>query len=379
MASFADILVVDDKPENLELLVSMLEKHDFRIRPAINGEMALRAAFNSPPDLILLDISMPEMNGYEVCLALKENELTNDIPVLFVSAFDDPIDKVQAFAAGGVDYITKPFHLEEVLARIQTHLTLYHQRLEIKALREQERQHFLHVSQLKDQFVRTVSHDLKNPLSVINAYASLIKAKLSADADPKILDYVARVEDGVAKMTTLIHDLLDLSKIEEGEELILEDVRLGEFLQFQYWDFKISASQKHIKLTFVPPDEHLTVPINQVRMGQVISNLLSNAVKYTPEGGTIDLTAIAENANVVISVRDTGLGIPEEDLPLLFDKFHRVHSDEHLKQEGTGLGLAIVKGVVEQHQGEIWVESELGVGSTFFISLPLHGRSDSSR
>jgi two-component system, sensor histidine kinase and response regulator len=181
-----NILVVDDTPENLELLMSLLGERGYTVRPAVNGELALKSAQSNPPDIILLDIRMPEMDGYEVCRQLKAGTTTRNIPVIFLSALDETLDKIKAFEVGGVDYVTKPFQSEEVIARVETQLELYRQRREIEALREKEKRHSEERNKLKDQFVQMVSHDLKNPLSVIVTYLGLLK-RTSAINDQKAM------------------------------------------------------------------------------------------------------------------------------------------------------------------------------------------------
>lgn len=362
------ILVVDDTPANLELLATLLAKLGYEVRAALSGQMALMSIEVAQPDLVLLDINMPDMNGYEVCERLKENPVTADIPVIFVSALGETIDKVKAFKVGGVDYITKPFQIEEVVARIKAHITLYYQKREIEDLRQREREAFARISKLKDEFVRTVSHDLKNPIGVIAGYADLLE---DDDDDTEMRRIFARkIKDSALRMNQLVVDLLDLARIEAGMELQLKPVLLSDFLTTAFENFELNALQKHQHLQLVI-EADATLRIDPSRMGQVINNLLSNAIKYTPEGGQIELAGTVTEGQAIITLTDNGLGIPEDDIPHLFKKFFRVHTDEHMKAEGTGLGLSIVKAIVEQHGGDIGVESQLGQGTRFTIRLPL--------
>jgi signal transduction histidine kinase len=367
----ADILVVDDTPTNLDLLFSVLGKAGYHIRPAPSGELALRAAFAKPPDLILLDVNMRGMDGYEVCEQLKQDERTKNVPVIFLSAMDEVIDKVRAFNVGAVDYISKPFDVEEVLARIETQLTLYHQRLEIEALREQERRHFEEMARLKDQYVQMVSHDLKTPLSVIIGNASLMmkRGTLTNDAD---IDSLEGIIESAEMMRRLIRDLLDLAKIESGVGGQTEHVSVNELLEACVVAFVNNAQEKDIALNLNLLDEDMHVDADHDRLVQVLSNLISNAIKYTPEGGQVDVYGhYRTDKNALhIEVKDTGLGIPEHDLPHIFDRFYRVERSQHQQQSGTGLGLSITKAIIEQHGGTIHAESELGKGTRFVITLP---------
>jgi two-component system, sensor histidine kinase and response regulator len=366
-----NVLVVDDTPNNLVLLMSLLEKRGYTVRPAVNGMLALTSARSTPPDLILLDIMMPEMDGYEVCRQLKADPTTRNVPVIFLSALDETLDKVKAFEVGGVDYITKPFHTEEVIARVETQLELYRQRLEIEALREKERVHFEEMSQLKDQFVQMVSHDLKNPLSVIITYLSLLR-RTSAINDEKAIEYLGVVEQSARQMNELITNLLDLAKIESGNPLTLEDVPLDKLILQGIDEAAFSAQEKGVKLVYTPAESDLTLQLDSQLMTQVISNLLSNAVKYTPSGGRVEARLQQTQDETIVVIKDDGLGIPADDLPYLFDRFYRVNSDKHLEAKGTGLGLSIVRAIVEAHNGRVWVESQFGVGTTFYVALPKH-------
>jgi two-component system, sensor histidine kinase and response regulator len=366
------ILIVDDTPANLDLLGAMLADEGYDVRPAINGQVALMAVRASLPDLILLDINMPGKNGYEVCQELKADEQTAEVPIIFLSALDEIADKVRAFQVGGVDYITKPFQFEEVLARVENQLTLYRQRREIEELREKERRYFEELNKMKDQFVNTVSHDLKNPINNIMGYAEM----LLEDEDPiddldEIRDIVARILYSSQQMYALVTDLLDLAKIEAGMALTLNPVPLNKFLDEHVKDFELLARHKQIKLIYSPPETEIIVTIDSSRLGQVLSNLLSNAIKYTPEAGEVEIVTQIDGDYILIRIVDTGLGIPTEDVPHLFDKFYRVRREEHLTSEGTGLGLSIAKAIVEKHSGKIWAESELGAGSVFNIALPV--------
>jgi two-component system, sensor histidine kinase and response regulator len=367
----ADILIVDDTTANLNVLSTMLSQRGYRVRAAINGEMALKSARKTPPDLILLDISMPGMNGYEVCSELKADAQTRHIPIIFVSALDSVSDKVKAFQVGGVDYISKPYQLEEVLVRVQNQLTLFRQRQEIEMLREKDRLYFEELSRTKDHFVSMASHDLKNPLSVVMGYVGLLEECQPIREDPIARQYLERIQFGAENMLRLITDLLDLARIETGLSLTLGTLPFMAYLRACMAELEMQARAKQIALSFSTPDSEFVMLIDESKIRQVLNNLLSNALKYTPSGGRVELSAARESEQVHIRVADTGLGIPAQDLPHIFDKFYRVRREDHMAVEGTGLGLSIAKAIVEQHQGKIWVESELGVGTTMHVVLPL--------
>lgn len=358
-----NILIVDDTPANLKILTTMLSGQGYRVRPAINGDVALKAVRTAPPDLILLDIMMPGMSGYEVCEALKADRETQKIPVIFISALDEALDKVRAFQVGGVDYITKPFQMEEVFARVENHLALDRQRREIEAL-----------NALKDVLIRTVSHDLKNPISNIMGYAELLLAEKGLMNDAAQAErLLRRMHQSAGYMYELVNKLLEMTRIEDNPELNFSAVLLRDLVEMQLDEHALLAQRQEVALIH-PPDyaAGMVVWVDTVWLGQVFSNLLTNAIKYTPAGGTITVTAAKLAQSVEITIQDTGLGIPEADLPLIFDKFFRVKRDEHLAVPGAGLGLAIAKAIVGHHNGRLTVQSVLGQGSTFTVALPLH-------
>ncbi len=362
----ADILIVDDTPDNLRILTSMLQAHGYRVRPAINGQIALTAVGQTQPDLILLDIMMPGMTGYEVCERLKIDPHTRDIPIIFISALDDTLDKVKAFEIGAIDYIAKPFQIEEVLARIENHLTLYKQRQEIARLNE-----------FKDLLLRTVSHDLKNPITNIIGYSELLlehaeqKVSDNCQNHAQSLTILNRIAQTANHMHQLVTRLLDLSALEEGgADLQLSLVSLSELLTRQVLDFDLSIQQKQIRLETAWPESGVIIEADEHWLGEVFSNLLGNAVKYTPQGGTVHLAAKFEpyKDDMQIIVADNGIGIPAEALPHIFERFYRVEA--HRDYAGSGLGLSIVKAIVTRHGGHIKVESELNKGTTFTVTLP---------
>ncbi|MEM7034475.1 MAG: hybrid sensor histidine kinase/response regulator [Chloroflexota bacterium] len=363
-----EILIADDAPANLQILSTMLQEQGYIVRAAINGKLALNSARVAVPDLILLDIDMPDLNGFEVCKQLKVRPSLQDVPVIFISALDELPDKVQAFRVGGVDYITKPFQLEEVLMRVETQLRLRRGMQEIEELREQEQRYFEKISQMKDDVIQHVSHDLRNPLTAVLMGAEMLRIHGRAD-DEKGIRLLNTIINGAHRMVTLTSDLLDLAKIETGRALSIETVDLNTFLANLVKPMKPLADEKGLDFVCELPGTAHTISIDSCELERAIQNLLSNAVKYT-ETGSIKLRTSITPASIAIHVEDTGLGIPEKDIPHLFEKFHRVDTPKHSTIEGTGLGLSIVDSIVRQHQGQIKVESELNVGTVFSIILP---------
>lgn len=353
------ILIVDDTPANLSVLSFMLQQEGFRVRPAINGSVALTAVRAEPPDLILLDIRMADMTGYEVCYHLKQDPISRDIPVIFISALDDVEDKVKAFEAGGVDYITKPFHVEEVVARVRAHLTLQDQRRAIERL-----------SNLKDDLMHIVAHDLKNPISVIRGYTEML---LDGADNFDMTDSLHKIHVTADRMLALVTALLDYGRLEQGIPLLTQPSPLEPLLMDSVESFALLAHEKSITVSVRVDAPDARAIIDRERMMQAINNLIGNAIKYTPEGGHVEVALSADPDTVTIEITDDGEGIPTEHLPRLFERFYRVPQQTSAQNiTGTGLGLAIVKLIVEKHGGVIGVESVVGVGSRFTIRLPRH-------
>ncbi|GAB4518586.1 MAG: response regulator [Anaerolineae bacterium] len=369
--SKGNILVVDDTPMNLKLLSEMLTQYGYKVRAARDGAMALMSVQAALPDLILLDIKMNTMDGYEVCQRLKANDETRDIPVIFISALNDTENIVKGFEVGGADYVTKPFQFREVLARVENHLTIARQRRQIEDLRERDREYYETLSKLRDQFVRAATHDLKNPLALITGYVGLMRSHELIAQNDEIQQYIVGIRQGTEKILELVTDMLDLAQMESGLELHLAPVDLNKFLERIVMAYAAQAVNCQLDLSFAAAPENPVLHIDAPRMERAVNNLVSNAIKYTPRNGQVVVRARVKPGFVCVQVEDTGYGIPHDAMDRLFEAFFRVRRREHQQIDGTGLGLSIVKAIVEQHDGEIHVESELGKGSVFSILLPL--------
>jgi len=330
-ASKAELLIVDDTLENLRLLSRMLAEEGYRVETASSGARALATAQANPPDLVLLDIKMPEMDGYEVCAALKADERTRDIPIIFLSALDETYDKVKAFTSGGVDYIIKPFQFEEVLARVETHIALMNlQRQLQQANRELQKR----LEEL-DAFAHTVAHDLKNPLTRIIGYAELLEGEFDTLPEEDLRGFLGVIARGGRKMENIINELLLLASVREGEvesqPLDMSDIvnevqrRLGHVIE---------GSQAQI----IEPESWPAALGHGPWIEEVWLNYISNAIKYSGREPRLELGGAVEPGGAArFWVRDNGPGLSEEDQGRLFAPFTRLHQ---VRAEGHGLGLA---------------------------------------
>jgi two-component system, sensor histidine kinase and response regulator len=359
------ILVVDDVQQNIQVVGTMLREAGYSIMPATNGTEALQRVQKKLPDLILLDLMMPEMDGLEVCRRLKADPVTQPIPIIFLTASNEMSHLVQGLAAGAVDYVTKPFNPPELLARVRTHLDLKHARDTIVRYGQELRR----LNEEKNEFMGIVAHDLRSPLGTINGFAELLLDDATM-ARPEVEDSARRIRDTATRMAEMVQNLLDANRIERGEmELKLAPTDLGALVASVVEAQRPRALAKSQTLRL----ESLTGPVPAVIdpsvTVQVIENLVSNAVKYSPPGKNI-LVRVKQGADCVcVEVQDEGPGLSAEDQKKLFGKFARLSAKPTGGEHSTGLGLSIVKKMVEAMNGRVWCESELGKGATFVVEF----------
>ncbi|HEY9650145.1 MAG TPA: response regulator [Coleofasciculaceae cyanobacterium] len=378
-----NILIVDDTPENLQVLSATLSERGYQVRGVIKGKMAIRAARSAQPDLILLDIRMPDMNGYEVCQHLKSDAQTSDIPVIFISALDEVLDKVKAFNIGGVDYITKPFQVEEVLTRVEHQLTIRRLQKQLLSQNEQLQQEIQErkkaeqaaeaASQAKSEFLANMSHELRTPLNAILGFTQVMSRDPFLTVDQR--DYLGIINRSGEHLLELINDVLELSKIEAGmislDETNFDLYRLLDNLEAL---FQIKAEQKKLDLIFsIDSDVPQYVKADEKKLRGCLINLLGNAIKFT-ERGHIQLRLMqgnwedAQSQCLIFEVEDTGPGIAPEELGNLFNAFVQTQTGRKAA-EGTGLGLSITRKFVQLMGGTISVSSALGQGTTFKFDI----------
>lgn len=358
----ANILIIDDTPANLQILASMLDEQGYYVRPVNNGAMGVHAAQLSSPDLILLDIQMPGMDGFEACIQLKADKRTRDIPIIFISALNEISDKVKAFQLGGVDYITKPFQLEEVQARVNIQIEL--QRLRKQDLQLIEEQEQL-IAEL-DAFAHTVAHDLKNPLSVISGLAELMtlpEVSLSEKDKVEILDNIIA---SVYKTNRIIDALLMLANVRKATDLDMEPVDMSMVITEVYGRLVLLFKEHNPEI--ISPESWPTGMGYAPWVEEIWTNYMSNALKYGGQSPRIELGA-DEPVNGMIRywVKDNGPGMTDEEASKLFVPFTRLASAK--KIEGHGLGLSIVQRIAKKMGGEVGVESVDGKGSLFYFTL----------
>lgn len=487
------ILIVDDNKNNIYSLKKLLESQDFKIDTAESGEEALKKALRNQYSLIILDVQMPGMDGFEVAENFAGYSKTKDIPIIFLSAVNTEKQFItKGYASGGIDYVTKPIDPEILLLKVKTFYNLQennlalkknHQNLEleVKGRRESQvvmkseidhfhlmlealpqiaftldkdgsvsfvnakwydysetktnfpethpddkdilkefersqkkhrpleleirikhlksasfRYHLLRMTPVfeqeniknwvgtftdidaqkriekeKDEFLSIASHELKTPLTSIKAYVQLMERKLKFPNESPEKSYVNKVLGQIEKLNSLITDLLDVSKIENGKLKINKKPTNLEAVIQNSLDAIIQTYEGKVKIERHGQKPDIVIPLDEIRIEQVLINFLSNAIKYSPDNHQVIVSTFIDEENVRVSVTDFGIGIPDYKQPLVFQKFYRVE-ESSVQFQGLGIGLFICSEIIAQHDGNIGVSSEVNEGSTFYFTLPLN-------
>jgi two-component system sensor histidine kinase/response regulator len=368
-----NIVIVDDTLANLRVLSNMLADRGYLVRCVPSAEMALTAIDSELPDLVLLDIMMPGMDGYELCRKLKADSRLRDIPVIFISALDEVVDKVKAFSVGGVDYVSKPFQVEEVLARVDAHVTLklLQERLEVQVEALGRANDALQESNSElDAFSHTVAHDLKNPLAnMLMAVEVLEKLTDQNPWEGFPTDVLSTLEASTRKAVNIVDELLLLASVRR-EEVQREVLDMAEVVMEA--QRRVAWMSEELGAEIIIPDAWPLARGYGPWVEEIWVNYLSNGLKYGGRPPRLELGAtVQEDSMVRFWVRDNGPGIAEETLQVLFAEFTRT---EWTRAQGHGLGLSIVKRIADRLGGEVGVKSAEGEGSTFFFELPRANR-----
>ncbi len=366
------VLLVDDTPANLDIVSEALAD-SYEVSVAMDGESALEIVREFPPDLILLDVMMPGMDGYEVCRRLKTDDRTANIPVLFLTALSDDEDEAKGLALGAVDYISKPFNPGLVKARVQNHLALVAARRTVEQQRDDISQAYAdlkELEELRDGLAHMIIHDMGSPLMAICGGLQIVEHKSGTKLPESELRLLRNALGSAERMSEMVRSLLDINRLESGRlPLDRQPHDLGKIIG-QARD-RLSSMLLDHPLECLDPASPVSCTCDHEIMVRVVVNLLSNAIKYTPKGCAIQVSYTAEESTVILRVRDHGPGIPPEFIDRIFDKFGQVKSHEKSGYHSAGLGLTFCKLALEAHGGDVWVESELGDGATFVAKLPI--------
>ena len=355
----ARILVVDDQPANIQIVGSMLGRQGYEIVPASDGPTTLKRLALCPPDLILLDLLMPGMDGVEVCRKIRENPEWKDIPIIFLSAADDKELIVRALEAGAVDYVTKPFNCEEMLSRVRTHLAL-------KAARDRLRQ----LAEDRDELLGILAHDLKSHLGGVQMSACLLRDNLAHTANGKQHQLCENICRSTGQLLAFLKEFLANSATDHGIEIHPARINLADAVARAAEDYREAAARKQLELCVQPPDEAAFVRADPDALRQVLDNLFSNAVKFSPTERRITAAVKAADKGFECRIQDQGPGFTAQDKAGMFRRYGRLSARPTGGEPTTGLGLSIVKKLMQAMQGELTCESVPGQGATFIIRLP---------
>lgn len=360
------ILIVDDNSRNLQILAEILSQSKYRVAMAKDGLKALNFVSKMKPDLVLLDVMMPGMDGFDVCRRMKSENSTKDIPVIFISALKDTSDKIRGFEAGGVDYIIKPFSKEEVLARVDVHLKLKKAREELKSTNML----LSSANAARDKLFAIIAHDLRGSIGSLGKMLEMMSNKNAAHDTVREAEFIRKLGTSAKRTCDLLENLLSWARSQRGEfDYYPQETDIAQIVDVTIGSLRSIAEEKSIRLYSLVPE---TLPVYaDVDMTMlVVRNLVSNALKFTPENGEVKIRAVAKNDFVEVSVADTGVGIPGENI----DKLFRI--DEHYttcgtkNERGTGLGLLLCMEFVQKNRGTLRVESRENEGSRFVFTLP---------
>ena len=362
----AKILIVDDMPKNLVLLYEALKKKGHKIFVANNGKSAIRRVKLQQPDLILLDVLMPEMNGFETCRALKADADTRDIPVIFLTTLADPEDKEKAFQYGGVDYVTKPFKPLEAVARVELHLELRRQRALLEASGNDARRELTD----RDTLLAVVAHDLKDPLRSLVNLVGLLNSRYEELDEEKRRAYVADAETAARRSYDLLENLLHWAKSKTGGlTLAPESIPVRELIEKTIEGARSFAKQRGVRVLNMAP-EGVRVFADRPTTETVLRNLVVNAIKFSKEGSEATVNAETEDDVTLLTVKDSGVGMDEETAASLFEANAAEPKRDAEGKLGTGLGLRLCKDFIERNRGTIGVTGSPGEGSEFRVPLP---------
>ena len=385
----AVILIVDDELKNRKLLEVMLAPDGFLFLTAASGAEALAIIAEQSPDVVLLDVMMPDMNGYEVAAKIKGNIGTKNIPVIMLTALDDRNARLLGLNAGAEDFLTKPVDRAELCVRVRNLLRLKtygdklaaalgalessHEQL-AAALAEagEARRMAEHANNAKTQFLRAMSHELRTPLNAISGYTEILEMGIRGAVNPEQTKDLGRIKRAASYLLRLINDILTIARMEGARPLNLVPIPVNQLLAEVDGLCTLQAKARGLTLTVTPCNTEVLVMADAERFQQILLNLLTNAIKFTTKGGSVEVTAYEVAGIFQLRVKDNGVGIRLLDIDRVFEPF--VQIDRHLTldtQQGVGLGLSISRELARAMHGDLTLQSIEGIGSTFTLTLPI--------
>ena len=361
------ILIVDDVVSNVLLLKILLTNEKFQVCTANNGTSCIEMARKEHPDLILLDVMMPDINGFDTAVVLKKDDSTKEIPIIFLTALNTPQDLVRGFQVGASDFLTKPFNKEELVMRVNQQISL----VAAKRIIEQQNQELRATLNNRDKMYSVIAHDLRSPMASIRMVLNLVVSAMSPDiVGPELYELLDKANRESEEVHDLLDNLLKWTKSQTGRlNVVLQDLDLNDIIPGVVDIFEMIAQTKKIKLSFQGTDSPLMVRADNDMLKTVVRNFMSNAIKFSPEESSIEITMKPEGDFAKISIRDHGVGIAADRIDTIFHKGETTYGTGG--EEGSGLGLQLCQDFARKNGGDVMVESVEGQGSTFSVLVPL--------
>ena len=361
------ILIVDDVVSNVLLLKILLTNEKFQVCTANCGNMCIEQAKAEKPDLILLDVMMPDISGFDTAVILKKDPETKDIPIIFLTALNNPSDLVHGFQVGASDFLTKPFNKEELVIRVMHQITV----VAAKRIIEKQNRDLTATISNRDKMYSVIAHDLRSPMASIRMVLNLVVSAMSPDIiGPELYELLDKANRESEEVHDLLDNLLKWTKSQTGRlNVVLQDLDLNDIVPGVVDIFEMIAQTKKIKLSFQSTDTPLVVRADNDMLKTVVRNFLSNAIKFSPEESTIEIMMKPEGDFAKISIRDHGVGIAADRIETIFHKGETTYGTGG--EEGSGLGLQLCQDFALKNGGDVMVESVEGQGSTFSVMVPL--------
>ena len=361
------ILIVDDVVSNVLLLKILLTNEKFQVCTANSGTTCIEQAKKEHPDLILLDVMMPDMSGFDAAVILKKDEETKEIPIIFLTALNTPQDLVHGFKVGANDFLTKPFNKEELLMRVMQQISL----VAAKRIIEKQNRELRATLNNRDKMYSVIAHDLRSPMASIRMVLNLVVASTSPElVGPELFELLDKANKESEEVHDLLDNLLKWTKSQTGRlNVVLQDLDLNDIIPGVVDIFEMIASTKKIKLDLQAPSSPIMVRADNDMLKTVVRNFMSNAIKFSPEDSTIEILMTSEGDFAKVSVRDHGVGIAADRIDSIFRKGETTYGTGG--EEGSGLGLQLCQDFARKNGGDCTVESVEGQGSTFSVLIPL--------
>ena len=378
----ATVLVVVDEPQNLEVLQGFLHLEGFTVLTAEDGETALLALPAGRPDLVLLDVRLPGLDGFEVCRRIKNNPATAFVPVVMVTALQGTQERVRGAAAGADEFLTKPFDHTELITRVKALLRIkqYHDQVttantdlerrvsERTAELERALAELRGLDHLKSQFITNVSHELRTPLQHVKGYIDLLADGAMGNLTPKQAEGLSLTQEAVERLEKVVYDIVDFSTLDENA-LTFEPIYLLDVCRSVINLYTAMANRRKVSITLLMANDLPLVIADRVAVTRVLQHLLDNAIKFGPANQVVQIQVDKHGERVRLAVRDHGPGLAPAEIDRIFDVFYQVDGSATRKAGGLGVGLALVRKLVRAHGSDVTVSSELGKGSTFAFDL----------